>query len=219
MEEKDRYILLSIVLFVETLALMILIFCGGDMSKNKILFNWYILVLIINIILLVITLIVLNKNYTGETVRISKEDLHYKYKFESAKEIYIDKNVTNIPYKHFYKLKKLQYVEFEGENTTISENAFEECEKMERVYFPSKLEKIRDNIFKNCEKLEEITIPKSVTRIGTGAFTGCRNLKSVTFEDTKGWYYADGTPIDVSSPMENAKKLKESNYNWYKQQN
>ena len=266
MEEKDRYILLSIVLFVETLTLMILIFCGEDMSKNKILFNWYILVLIINIILLVITLIVLNKNYTGETVRISKEDLHYKCKFESAKEIYIDKNVTNIPYKHFSNLDEyLQYVVFEGENTVIGENAFEKCKNLERVYLPRKLQEIKDETFQNCKNLKSVTIPDSVTRIGTGAFAGCKgltnitigsgvkeigvgvfqdckklksvtisdnvtrigagafagckNLKSVTFEDTKGWYYADGTPIDVSSPMENAKKLKESNYNWYKQQN
>ena len=306
MKEKDRYILLSIVLFVEILALITFIFCGGDMCKNKIL-CFLGLNAVISIVLFIILWganFLINKfcNYTGETVYLSKEDLHYKYNFKSAQEIYIDKDIANIPYKHFSGLTMLQCVVFEGENTTISENAFEECEKLERVYLPSKLEKIRENTFKNCDKLEEITIPDSVTKIGAGVFAGCssltnlrvdtnntnysssddggkilynkdktellaypsatgdvtipdsvtrigagafagckgltsvtigsgveeigvgafkncKKLKSVTFEDEKGWSNVDNESINVSSPVENAKKLKKSNYNWYKQQN
>ena len=148
MKEKDRYIVFSIVLFVEILALITFIFEGGDMCKNKIL-CFLGLNAVISIVLFIILWganFVINKfcNYTGETVHISKEDLHYRCNFESAKEIYIAKDVVNIPYKHFCKLEKLQYVEFEGENTTISENAFEGCEKLERVYLPSKLTKIKN---------------------------------------------------------------------------
>lgn len=184
MKEKDRYILLSIVLFVEILALITFVFCGGDMGIKKILCFLVLNTVISGILLLILFVanIAINRicGYTGETVHISKEDLHYRCNFESAQEIYIAKDVVNIPYKHFYKLKNLQCIVFEGENTTISENAFEECEKLERVYLPSKLEKIRENTFKNCDKLEEITIPDSVTKIGAGAFAGCKGLTSVT---------------------------------------
>lgn len=244
MKEKEIHCLLSIVLFI-TILFLTSIFCVEDMQIKKVSFDWYIWILIISIILLIVTLIVLNKNYTGETVHISKEDLHYKYNFESAKEIYIAKDVVNIPYKHFYKLEKLQYVEFEGENTIISENAFEGCKKLERVYLPSKLEKIRNYTFKdckklknvtipdsvieigvrtfqNCKKLEEITIPKSVIKIVKQAFKGCGKLENATFEDTNNWYYTDkndytgGDKVDeLSDSKKNAKKLRKTHCNKY----
>ena len=184
MKEKDRYIVFSIVLFVEILALITFAFCGGDMCKNKIL-CFLGLNAVISLVLFGIlggANIAINWicNYTGEPVHISKEDLHYKSKFKSAREIYIDKDVANIPYKYFSDFENLQCIVFEGENTAISPNAFEGCKNLERVYLPSKLEKIRDNTFKNCKKLEEITIPKSVTKIGKEAFKDCTNLTSVT---------------------------------------
>ena len=186
MKEKDRYIVFSIVLFVEILALMIFIYCEGDMWIKKILCNLECVTIGIFLILFPvvvgISIIAKSFSYTGDTVHISKDDLHYKSNFKSAKEIYIAKDVVNIPYKHFSGLTMLQYVEFEGENTTISENAFEECEKLERVYLPSKLTKIRDNTFKDCKKLEEITIPASVTKIGAGAFAGCSSLTNVKID-------------------------------------
>ena len=37
MKDKYGYIIVSIVLFVEILALITFAFCGGDMCKNKIL--------------------------------------------------------------------------------------------------------------------------------------------------------------------------------------
>lgn len=181
MKEKDRYIVFSIVLFVQILALMIFISCEGDMSIRNIL--WFLLLNVVISIVLFFILgganFVINKfcNYTGETVYLSKEDLHYRCNFKSAKEIYIAKDVVNIPYKHFCKLEKLQYVEFEGENTIISENAFEGCTKLERVYLPSKLTKIKNETFKGCSSLEDIIIPDSLTYISDSAFVGCNKIK------------------------------------------
>lgn len=223
MKEKEIHFLLSIVLFI-TILFLTSIFCVEDMQIKKVSFDWYIWVLIISMILLVlaliITLIVLKKNYTGETVYLSKEDLHYKSNFKSAKEIYIDKDVVNIPYKHFYKLKNLQCVVFEGENTAISPGAFEGCTSLERVYLPSKLTKIRKETFKNCKKLEEITIPDSVTKIGAGAFKDCKKLKCVTFEGKGTWKYTENS--DYTGGTEetlNAEKLRKTHCNkyWYKE--
>lgn len=269
MKEKDRYIVFSIVLFVEILALMIFIYCEGDMWIKKILCNLECVTIGIFLILFPvvvgISIIAKSCSYTGDTVHISKDDLHYKSNFKSAKEIYIDKDVANIPYKYFSDFENLQCIVFEGENTAISENAFEGCTSLERVYLPSKLTKIRGNTFKNCEKLEEISIPDSVTKIGDGTFCGCKGLtsvkigngveeigvgafknckklksvtipesvtkigenafieceelESVEFKDVKNLWKVGLESIEVSKPMENAKKLKESNYNWYKQQN
>ncbi|MBO5289242.1 MAG: leucine-rich repeat domain-containing protein [Spirochaetales bacterium] len=186
MKEKDRYIVFSIVLFVEILALMIFIYCEGDMWIKKILCNLECVTIGIFLILFPvvvgISIIAKSCSYTGDTVHISKEDLHYRCNFESAKEIYIAKDVTNIPYKHFFGLKKLQNVVFEGENTVIGENAFEKCKNLERVYLPKKLQEIKDETFENCEKLKKITIPKSVTRIGAGVFNGCKNLTKFDVE-------------------------------------
>lgn len=186
MKDKYGYIIVSIVLFVEILALMIFISCGGDMCKNKILCFLALSNAVISIVLFFIlwgaNFVISFFGYTGETIYLSKEDLHYKYKFKSAREIYIDKDVTNIPYKHFFGLKKLQNVVFEGENTVIGENAFEKCKNLERVYLPKKLQEIKDETFENCEKLKKITIPKSVTRIGAGVFNGCKNLTKFDVE-------------------------------------
>ncbi|MEE1289664.1 MAG: leucine-rich repeat domain-containing protein [Spirochaetota bacterium] len=186
MKEKDRYIVFSIVLFVEILALITFAFCGGDMWIKKILCNLECVTIGIFLILFPvvvgISIIAKSCGYTGEPVHISKEDLHYKSKFKSAKEIYIDKDVANIPYKYFSDFENLQCVVFEGGNTTISENAFEGCTKLERVYLPEKLQEIKDETFKNCEKLEKLRIPKSVTKIGAGVFNGCKNLTKFDVE-------------------------------------
>ena len=176
MKEKDIHFALSIILFI-VISFLIFIFSGGDMCKNKIL-CFLGLNAVISVVLFVANLVInLICGYTGETVYLSKEDLHYRCNFKSAKEIYIDKDVANIPYKHFSGLKKLQYVEFEGENTTISENAFEGCEKLERVYLPSKLTKIKNETFKGCSSLEDIIIPDSLTYISDSAFVGCNKIK------------------------------------------
>ena len=187
MKEKDRYILLSIVLFVEILALMIFIYCEGDMCKNKIL-CFLGLNVVISIVLFIILWganIAINWicNYTGEPVHISKEDLHYKSKFKSAKEIYIDKDVANIPYKYFSDFENLQCVVFEGENTAISPSAFKGCKNLERVYLPSKLTKIRHETFYGCSNLRSVIIPNSVTSIDTIAFSGCCNVETLVIGD------------------------------------
>lgn len=240
MKEKDIYILLSIVLFI-TISFFMFIFFGEDMNRKNI-FDYSICLLILLLFALLVGISILSENYTGETVYLSKEDLHCKNDFESAREIYIDKDIANIPYKYFSDFEKLQCVVFEGENTAISPGAFEGCTSLERVYLPSKLTKIRENTFKNCDKLEEITIPDSVTKIGDGTFCGCKGLTSVTipesvtkigenafieceelesveFKDVKNLWKVGNKSINVSKPMENAKKLKESNCIWYKQQN
>ena len=242
MKEKDIYILLSIVLFI-AISFFMFIFFGEDMNRKKI-FDYSICLLILLLFALLVGISILSENYTGETVYLSKEDLHCKNDFESAREIYIDKDIANIPYKYFSDFEKLQCVVFEGENTAISPGAFEGCTSLERVYLPSKLTKIRENTFKDCDKLEEITIPDSVTRIGAGAFAGCKGLtsvtigsgveeigagvfkdckklKSVTFEDTNGWHYADGDKVDeLSDSKKNAENLKNTlcDKYWYKQQ-
>lgn len=181
MKEKDIHFALSIILFI-VISFLIFIFSGGDMCKNKIL-CFLGLNAVISVVLFVANLVInLICGYTGETVYLSKEDLHYRCNFKSAKEIYIDKDVANIPYKHFSGLKKLQNVVFEGENTVIGENAFEKCKNLERVYLPKKLQEIKDETFENCEKLKKITIPKSVTRIGAGVFNGCKNLTKFDVE-------------------------------------
>ena len=118
--------------------------------------------------------------YTGEVVCLSKDELHYKCNFKSTKEIYINKDVVNLPYKHFSGLKKLQYVEFHGEETTIRANAFENCEKLEAVHLPEKLKEIKEETFKGCKNLTSVSIPDSVTSIGDNAFNGCSSLTSVT---------------------------------------
>ena len=185
MKDKYGYIIVSIVLFVEILALITFILCGGDMCIKNIL--WFLgLNIVILVILLVIFLVTnlginLFCNYTGKTVFLAEEDLHYKCKFESAREIYIAKDVTNIPYKYFSNLDEyLQYIMFEGENTVIDKNAFEKCKNLKRVYLPRKLQEIKDETFQKCKNLKCVTIPDSVTKIGVESFAGCSSLTSVT---------------------------------------
>lgn len=182
MKDKYGYIIVSIVLFVEILALMIFISCGGDMCRKILFVLVTIIVAIIALIILFFTLkkIIFIYYYffsCGDSVYLSKDKLNCRCNFNNAKEIYIAKDVTNIPYKHFFGLKKLQYVEFEGENTIISENAFEGCKKLERVYLPSKLTKIKNETFKGCSSLEDIIIPDSLTYISDSAFVGCNKIK------------------------------------------
>lgn len=103
-----------------------------------------------------------------------------------------------------------------GKNVkTIGDTAFSGCINLEEVIIPSDsvTEIIGLGAFLGCTSLTSIEIPKSVTRIEEQVFNGCSSLEEVTFADTKNWYqlYLD-TPIDVSTPEENADKLKRYSY-------
>ena len=186
MKEKDIHFALSIILFI-VISFLIFIFWGGDMNIRKILCNWECVTIGVFLILFPVvigfSIIIKSCNYTGETVFLSKEDLHYKYKFESAREIYIDKDVANIPYKYFSDFENLKCVVFEGENTAISPGAFEGCTSLERVYLPSKLKKIRNETFYGCSNLRSVIIPDSVTSIEVITFSGCDKVETLVIGD------------------------------------
>lgn len=184
MREKDTYFVTSVILFVEIIILITFIYFGGDMCCKKIGIALVITIVVSIILVLVIYgtnwLFQVICGYTGEVVCLSKNELHYKCNFKSAKEIYINKDVVNLHYKHFSGLKKLQYVEFYGKHTKIGRYAFYKCKNLKAVHLPEKLKEIKKETFKGCKNLTSVSIPDSVTSIGDNAFNGCSSLTSVT---------------------------------------
>ncbi len=94
----------------------------------------------------------------------------------------------------------------DGSVTSIGDYAFYGCDSLTSIIIPDGVISIGGVAFASCDSLTSIIIPDSVTSIGDWAFYYCDSLTSVVFENTTGWY-ADGSPIDVSDPEENAKNL------------
>ena len=92
--------------------------------------------------------------------------------------------------------------------------AFLGCSALKKVELPDSLEVIDSLAFQYCKSLESIIIPSGVTEIRKYAFDACTSLESIVFENTVGWRFIEGssdktgTAFDVSSPIENAVRLK-----------
>ena len=132
----------------------------------------------------------------------------------------IPESVTIISERTFWNCSNLTEVSLPNTMNTIESRAFEDCTKLTTVStYGTKTDPggkgISSYAFYGCSALKSVTIPESVTSIRSSAFYNCSALDSVTFKDTTGWkIYNDTQPITVTTPSENATKLKKGG-DWY----
>ena len=103
----------------------------------------------------------------------------------------------------------------------IESGAFKDCSELTSVTFKTGSNIKSIDGFGNCTSLTSFIVPASATSIQTGCFAGCTALNTVRFELTKGWIRAihnapsQNDEADVSSPFDNANRMKQGGLVWY----
>lgn len=90
--------------------------------------------------------------------------------FRYIEKIIVERDVTSIPDKEFYKLIGLKEVVLHDNITSIGEGAFEDCEHLEYINLPHNLEHLGDYAFDGCVRLKSIKINSELQILPMFAF-------------------------------------------------
>lgn len=149
-----------------------------------------------------------------------KEIGSYAFSFCTMNSVSIPASVQTIGSNAFFGAK-LESVEIDGVET-VGDYAFCYCEKLKTIILKNitnigshsfwnctgissitiNAKSVGENAFEGCTSLTSAIIGKNVKSIGSACFCQCYALTSVQFEDAENWY------LDVTNPVENAKKMK-----------
>ena len=114
----------------------------------------------------------------------------------------------------FHNCKELVEIVIPDKTKGLGMWAFLGCEALKKVELPDSLKVIDSVAFNHCKSLQNIVIPNGVIEIRGYAFDACTSLEGIVFENTAGWRLFNGssdktgTAFDVSSPVENAARIK-----------
>eukprot|EP00985_Skeletonema_marinoi_P017820 scaffold9864_cov66-Skeletonema_marinoi.AAC.2 len=100
-----------------------------------------------------------------------------------ATRVRIDKSLTVIPARAFYRNQHIEEVEFNDDVETVEEYAFRNCPSLRRVIMRG-VKIIENDAFGNCKALTDVESGK-LERIGRGAFYDCESLRSINLTSAK----------------------------------
>ena len=105
---------------------------------------------------------------------------------KKIKKIIINKGVTGISYKAFYRCKNLEQIKIPNTVKQIGAFSFGYT-KLKKINIPRSVQVIGDEILTGCKELTEVTLPGSfklktaILAVGSNIMDGCYKLKTVNF--------------------------------------